>query len=72
MWHLACCLPPFLCFAGSDFDPESIQTIGNRIWIGDEFGPYLLELNTKGQVRPEQPAGTPQGQGQACPEGRLH
>ena len=24
---------------GSDFDPESIQVVGNEWWIGDEFGP---------------------------------
>eukprot|EP00877_Chromochloris_zofingiensis_P000865 jgi/Chrzof1/1077/Cz01g39100.t1 len=30
---------------GSDFDPESIQPIGDSVWIGEEFGPYLVEFN---------------------------
>ncbi len=35
---------------GSDFDPESIQVIGNRVFIGEEFGPYLIEATTDGRV----------------------
>ncbi|GAQ79789.1 hypothetical protein KFL_000380225 [Klebsormidium nitens] len=30
---------------GSDFDIESIQPVGTSYWFGDEFGPYLLEVN---------------------------
>ena len=27
---------------GADFDPESIQPVGDHYWIGDEFGPWLI------------------------------
>ena len=34
---------------GADFDPESMQrTVNGDIWIGDEFGPYLLHFNAEG------------------------
>lgn len=34
---------------GQDFDPESMQRDANGdIWIGDEFGPYLLHFNAEG------------------------
>src|SRR5690606_10473982 len=34
---------------GADFDPESMQhTANGDIWIGDEFGPYLLHFNAEG------------------------
>lgn len=36
---------------GSDFDPESIQVVGNEWWIGDEFGPYILRVNQQGVVQ---------------------
>ncbi|OOF66780.1 esterase-like activity of phytase family protein [Rodentibacter sp. Ppn85] len=35
---------------GSDFDTESFQIIGNNIWIGDEFGPYLIKTDLDGKV----------------------
>jgi hypothetical protein len=35
---------------GSDFDPESIQPVGDTIWIGDEFGPYLIRADRTGKV----------------------
>ncbi|SDP85228.1 Uncharacterized conserved protein [Rhodoferax sp. OV413] len=35
---------------GSDFDPESIQVVGDEWWIGDEFGPYVLRVNHQGKV----------------------
>ena len=35
---------------GSDFDPESIQVVGNEWWIGDEFGPYVLRVDAQGKV----------------------
>ncbi|WP_243728748.1 esterase-like activity of phytase family protein [Mesocricetibacter intestinalis] len=35
---------------GADFDPESFQIIGDTLWIGDEFGPYLIKANLKGKV----------------------
>lgn len=39
---------------GADFDPESIQPIDDGdggFWIGEEFGPYLLQLDRDGRVR---------------------
>ena len=35
---------------GSDFDVESIQKVGKELWIGDEFGPYLLRVDFNGKV----------------------
>lgn len=36
---------------GSDFDPESIQVVGDEWWIGEEFGPYVLRVGHDGIVR---------------------
>ena len=30
---------------GSDFDIESIQPIGDALWFGDEFGPFLIKTD---------------------------
>ena len=35
---------------GSDFDIEGFQMIGDHIWIGDEFGPYVLKTDKNGKV----------------------
>ncbi len=35
---------------GGDFDPESIQFLNGEIWIGEEFGPYLIRATTDGRV----------------------
>jgi len=35
---------------GVDFDVESIQKLGNALWIGDEFGPYLIKTDLNGKV----------------------
>ncbi|QIR85846.1 esterase-like activity of phytase family protein [Paracoccus sp. AK26] len=35
---------------GADFDPESIQAQGDEIWIGDEFGPFVLRVARDGRV----------------------
>lgn len=35
---------------GSDFDTESFQFAGGALWIGDEFGPYLIKTDLKGKV----------------------
>lgn len=36
---------------GSDFDPEGFQFAGDSIWIGDEFGPYLIKADRQGRVQ---------------------
>jgi hypothetical protein len=36
---------------GSDFDTESFQFAGGSIWIGDEFGPFLVKADMKGKVQ---------------------
>ncbi|WP_334175465.1 esterase-like activity of phytase family protein [Pseudoxanthobacter sp.] len=35
---------------GADFDPESIQFLNGEIWIGDEFGPYIIRATADGRV----------------------
>ena len=35
---------------GGDFDIESIQVIGDEVWIGDEFGPWLISATLDGVV----------------------
>lgn len=35
---------------GADLDPESLAVIGERWFIGDEFGPYLVEADQFGKV----------------------
>ena len=35
---------------GSDFDIESIQPIGEVLWFGDEFGPFLIKTDRAGKV----------------------
>lgn len=36
---------------GADFDLESIQPVGDHYWIGDEFGPWLIEVDGDGVVQ---------------------
>ncbi|WP_112311657.1 esterase-like activity of phytase family protein [Pseudogemmobacter bohemicus] len=36
---------------GSDFDPESIQFLDGEIWIGEEFGPFILCIGLDGVVK---------------------
>jgi hypothetical protein len=36
---------------GADLDPESIRCDKNgNLWLGDEFGPYLIKTNSSGKV----------------------
>jgi len=35
---------------GADLDIESIQPIGDSLWFGDEFGPYLVRTDLSGKV----------------------
>ena len=35
---------------GADFDPESIQFLDGEIWIGDEFGPFILRVALDGRI----------------------
>lgn len=35
---------------GADFDLESIQYLNGELWIGDEFGPYLLRVALDGRI----------------------
>jgi hypothetical protein len=35
---------------GSDFDLEGFQIIGDKIWIGEEFGPFLIRTDMTGKV----------------------
>ena len=35
---------------GADFDPESIQVIGDEVWIGEEFGPSIIRATMDGRI----------------------
>jgi len=35
---------------GADFDPESIQFVNDEIWLGDEFGPFIIRAALDGRV----------------------
>ena len=35
---------------GADLDLEGMQVIGDTIWFGDEFGPYLFATDLEGKV----------------------
>ena len=35
---------------GSDFDLESIQPVGDALWFGEEFGPFLVKTDRSGKV----------------------
>jgi hypothetical protein len=36
---------------GTDFDIESIQPVADGFWLGDEFGPFLIQVDAEGRVR---------------------
>ncbi len=35
---------------GADFDPESIQVLGDDVWIGEEFGPFIIRATLDGRI----------------------
>ena len=35
---------------GSDLDPESIQVVGSDVFIGEEFGPFVLRTDLEGRI----------------------
>ncbi len=35
---------------GADFDTEGFQIIGEVLWIGEEFGPYVIKADLDGRV----------------------
>jgi hypothetical protein len=35
---------------GADLDIESMQFVGDSVWFGDEFGPYLVQADLNGKV----------------------
>ncbi|MGO4526951.1 esterase-like activity of phytase family protein [Microvirga sp. 2MCAF35] len=35
---------------GSDFDIESFEPVGDKLWIAEEFGPYLIKADRSGKV----------------------
>lgn len=35
---------------GSDFDTESFQFADGHLWIGDEFGPFLIKADMSGKI----------------------
>ncbi|KIN74889.1 esterase-like activity of phytase family protein [Sulfitobacter guttiformis] len=35
---------------GADFDLEGMQIVGDTVWIGEEFGPYLISATLEGKV----------------------
>lgn len=35
---------------GADFDPESIQVLNGEVWIGEEFGPFILRATLDGRI----------------------
>lgn len=61
---------------GADFDPESIQRDKNGdIWIGDEFGPFLLHFSADGVLK-SAPIALPhpekEGEELRSPQNQLH
>jgi hypothetical protein len=53
------CPAPDRKLTGWDFDPESLQVAPDgTLWVGEEFGPYLLHLDAQGRLL-EPPVATP-------------
>jgi len=36
---------------GADFDIEGVQPLGDRLWFGDEFGPFVFSTDQDGVVK---------------------
>ncbi|WP_207483398.1 esterase-like activity of phytase family protein [Arenibaculum pallidiluteum] len=36
---------------GGDFDLESVQVVGDTLWLADEFGPFLIKADMQGRVQ---------------------
>lgn len=36
---------------GADFDIEGFQMIGDTLWVGEEFGPFLIKADMTGKVQ---------------------
>lgn len=36
---------------GADFDTESLQVLNGEVWLGDEFGPYLIRAGLDGKIK---------------------
>ncbi|GAA5119290.1 esterase-like activity of phytase family protein [Alloalcanivorax gelatiniphagus] len=53
------CPAPDRRLTGWDFDPESLQVAPDgTLWVGEEFGPYLLHFDRRGRLL-EAPIATP-------------
>lgn len=62
------CPAPDRVLTGWDFDPESMQVAKDgTLWFGEEFGPYLLHTNDRGELL-EAPLPTPGVQSPSSPE----
>ncbi|MGU3493121.1 esterase-like activity of phytase family protein [Xanthobacteraceae bacterium A53D] len=42
---------PTRYLTGADFDLESVQKVGDSLWFGEEFGPFLIETDLSGKVK---------------------
>ena len=50
-FHIVTDPSPTRFLTGADFDPESIQPMPDgSFWIGEEFGPYLFQVDAEGRV----------------------
>jgi hypothetical protein len=49
-FHIVNEATPTRYLTGADLDPEAIQPVGDSLYIGDEFGPYLVRVDRSGKV----------------------
>jgi len=66
--HALCC--PERPLTGADFDVESLQrTPDGTLWLGDEFGPFLLHVDASGKLlEPPIPLLGPDGERLRAPQ----